>query len=124
MNLTEQMNLQHQKIKRAVCQLLAMSEDSYCSMQYECGLKYLDLLYPIDPRRKNVMERSKEFWSWWRCVWASYDLGFLESVTEEEPIEDRLLWYEKLHSPYVLYCEIKPNRVVVESINHALKSAA
>lgn len=124
MNLTEQMNLQHQKIKVAVCQLLAMSEDSYCSMQYECGLKYLDLLYPIDPRRKNVMERSKEFWSWWRCVWASYDLGYLESVSYEEPIEDRVDWYEKLHSAYVLYCEIKPNRVVVESINHALKSAA
>ncbi|HML58492.1 MAG TPA: hypothetical protein PLU07_07150 [Ferruginibacter sp.] len=124
MNLTEQMNIHHQRIKLAVCKLISISEDSYCTMQYECGLKYLELLYPIDPRRRDMMERSKEFWSWWRCTWASYDLGYLESVTENEPIEDRIDWYEKLHSAYVLYCEIKPNRVVVESINQRLKSAA
>ena len=109
---------QHHQLKLEVCLLLNWEIMDYCQLQYDCGRAYLYWYLPCDEQARNVLERSKTYWGWWRQQWAIHDESFLshKQVIQETPIRRLAELYRELHDPRALAVEMKPNSVVLEEL--------
>ncbi len=77
--IVEQQQTIATNMKERVCQMLEMSHDAYCQLQYEEGLAYLTLNYRNTPTR-DALESSRIFWAWWRKTWCEEDANFLHDM--------------------------------------------
>jgi hypothetical protein len=112
--------------RSAICKILGWSEEEHAWYIYESGNKYLDILFDGHPAAKTVLEKRKEFWNWWKNLWAKRDESIVENL-EFEGVAKHLCqtYYGMVHDANMLACEIAPNRTVygndfITSVNKLL----
>lgn len=119
MNTATTLNEQRADVlKKHVCKMLNWTEMQFAEYQYQNGIAYLMWYLPCDDWARQQLERSKLYWSWFKNQWTLHDeslLSFQISLTE---CSHRTLMqlYDDLHCPRALAVDVKPNRVVLDSI--------
>lgn len=85
------------EVQTNVCTLMEWTMERYAQIQYETGLQFLYRWILFDDAIRLQMEKSKEFWSWWRLCWFNYDqniLAYKWSIEQERLIRRREIYLE------------------------------
>ena len=57
--------------------MLEWTELEYCYLQYEQGLVFLEKYLNGDAYAISLLERTAEFWGWWKSQWLQRDEEFM-----------------------------------------------
>lgn len=65
-------------IERQVNASLRLPPEDVFNFKLETGIRYLDNVHP--DFIKCALKNSREFWNWWRALWANRDRQLLERI--------------------------------------------
>lgn len=111
------MKTDYEHIQKQICGLLEWDDGQYANHVYETGLAYIRCLPGMDELMAIKLESSAIFWNWFKLYRAALDKSIIdEQAIERLSLQRRIALYEAIHLPEALALEIKPNRVVWESV--------
>ena len=98
--------------------MLNWTEMQFAEYQYQNGIAYLMWYLPCDEWARQQLERSKLYWNWFKNQWVLHDESLLSFKLSLSECDHNTLMrlYDDLHCPRALAVEVKPNRVVLDSI--------
>jgi hypothetical protein len=109
-----------QIVTEDVCRLTGLSREEHFMMQVDCGLEYLHLRYKDDALIRDSLSQSKDFWVWWRELWARRDQELMVNKNARLYCQIQVeRFYQHWHSPetIVLY----PNWSIIKNSISQLK---
>jgi hypothetical protein len=117
-----------QSVKMQILQLLNITEQDYCLLQFETGICYLSLSFS-NKDYESLLLKNRAFWNWWKNQWLLRDELFLWFARYSNILidqEGRFLIdeaytgypsnYTQLHDPVILVQMIRPSKIVLEAI--------
>jgi hypothetical protein len=73
------------ELRAFICALLKCTNEQYAELVYNEGLKYLKHYLPDDPEGREMLNRSRVFWNWWKNHFANRDEEF-KGMVEAHPL--------------------------------------
>lgn len=109
--------------KKDITMLMQWTHEEFCNYQYQFGLAYLQHRFPADFKARQILERSRIFWNWYKFVWVQYDyslLSFKRSL-QECNLHTLRQCYEHLHCPQAMAADTRPSDPVLEELKNNLQ---
>ncbi|MBS1740703.1 MAG: hypothetical protein JST88_09200 [Bacteroidetes bacterium] len=100
-----------------VMALLGINQEAYCWQKYLNGLAWMRLyLRPSDEQALYWLERSKEFWGWWKNEWNAREASFTDNSEHlyRLQLHTRRKAWNALHNPAALASELHPDAQMIE----------
>lgn len=101
------------EIKAAIIKALNWDDLTYCELQYNAGIEYLNHYIPADKPGIDQLVRTRTFWVWWSNHWLLRDVVFLQTCYQVAPVMRQAIYVE-LNDPEALSRDIHPNRVILD----------
>lgn len=117
--------LQAERQIKDITLLMQWSHEQFCNYQYKCGLAYLQHRFPADARAREILERSRIFWNWYKFVWVQYDYSLLtfKRSLKECNLQTVRQCYEHLHCPQAMAADTRPSDPVLDELKKDLQYA-
>jgi hypothetical protein len=119
MTTAQAYNISAATTQEKVLALLEWTEQEFCDFRYKNGIAYLHWYAPVNENHRFVMERSRMFWRWFRCVCNTIDFEFINNPDVLNlSVTLRRSLYTSFHCPRLVAKDIKPNQVVLAELNY------